>query len=78
MSLGSSLLPHQAGELLSLSLATKVCPKLPLGDLEGALVLADLEELDDAPLIGSHACNLADDFANELHALALELRLSEY
>ena len=77
MGLGSSLLPHEAGELLSLSLATKVSSKLPLGDLKGALVLADLEELDDAPLVGSHACNLANDVANEPHALALELCASE-
>jgi hypothetical protein len=77
MGLGSSLLPHEAGELLSLSLATKVSSKLPLGDLEGALVLADLEELDDAPLIGSHACNLANDVANKPHALALELHASK-
>ena len=46
---------------------------LPLGDLKGALILANLQQLDNALLVGRHASDLTDDVTNELDALALEL-----
>jgi hypothetical protein len=49
--------------------------ELPLGDLEGALVLADLEQLRDALLIGSQSTYLADELADQGRALA-ELALA--
>jgi len=43
---------------------------LPLGDLEGALILANLEKLNDALFVGGKTSDLVDDVANELDALA--------
>jgi len=50
--------------------APSVPPHLLLGDLERTLVLADLQQFHDAPLIGGEAGHLAHNVANELDALA--------
>jgi hypothetical protein len=65
--------PHLAqntGHLLSLLLGALVGAELPLGDLERALVLADLEQLGDAFLVGGEPRHLADQAPHEVHPLA--------
>ena len=47
---------------------------LPLGDLEGALVPAHLQQLHEALLVGGLARHLAHDVAHELDALGLALQ----
>lgn len=71
---GTHLAQH-GGHLLPLSLGAQVGAELPLGDLEGTLVLADLEELSDTLLVGGEAYDLADELAHEGGALA-ELALA--
>ncbi len=46
---------------------------LPLGNLEGTLILADLQQLDDALLIRGHACHLSNNIAHHLHLLSERL-----
>jgi len=41
-----------------------------LGELASTLVLADLEQLHSAALIGGKASDLTDDFADKLDLLA--------
>lgn len=48
---------------------------LALAELEGALLLADLEELHHALLIGSLASDLLDDVADKLDAASRALRM---
>ena len=69
-STGSTHLAQYGGHLLSLALGTQVSAEFPLGDLEGALVLADLEQLSDALLVGREAGDLADELADQGGALA--------
>ena len=47
---------------------------LPLGDLEGALVPAHLQQLHEALFVGGLARHLAHDVAHELDALGLALQ----
>ena len=48
---------------------------LALAELEGALLLADLEELHHALLIGSLTSDLLDDVADKLDAASRALRI---
>jgi hypothetical protein len=69
-STGGTHLAQHGGHLLPLSLGAQVGAELPLGYLEGTLVLADLKELSDTLLVGGEACDLADELAHEGGALA--------
>ena len=69
-STGGAHLTQNSGHLLALTLGTQVSAELALGDFERALVLADLEELGDALLVGSESGDLADELADERGALA--------
>lgn len=48
---------------------------LLLGQLEGALIAADLEQLGDALLVGGQTGDLTDDGADVLDTLGEELRV---
>ena len=67
---GSTHLPQHGGHLFSLSLGTQVRAQFPLGHLESALVLSNLQELSDPLLVRSKPCHLADELAHERGALA--------
>lgn len=58
----SAHLAQYCGHLLSLALGAQVGTELPLRNLEGTLVLTDLEQLSDTLLIWSKS----SDFANEV------------
>ncbi|GIL84667.1 hypothetical protein Vretifemale_13282, partial [Volvox reticuliferus] len=60
---------HQACELLPLPLATDVGAQLPLGHLQRALILANLQQFHNALLIRGQASHLANHLADELDAL---------
>lgn len=47
---------------------------LPLGHLQGALILANLQKLHDALLVGGQAGHIANHLADELDALAKTLQ----
>lgn len=74
--LGVTGLTHggeDVGQLLTLPLATDVCAQAGLAELQGALVLGDLQQLHATLLVRSVTDNLADQVAHELRVLGLHL-----
>lgn len=53
-------------QLLSLPLGSDVCPHPFLDELQGPLVLRDLEQLHGTPLIGGKTAHLSDHVPHEL------------
>lgn len=58
-------------QLISLLLASVVVSQTSLDELQGALVLADLEQLNHSLLIRLQAGHLTDEVANKLSMLVL-------
>jgi hypothetical protein len=62
-------LPQDTRHLLSLLLGSLVGSQLPLCDLQGTFVLANLEKLSDTLLIGGKPSNLPDQAPHEVDPL---------
>lgn len=62
-------------ELVKLLLGTAERSKALLGQLAGTLVLAVLQQLQDALLIGGEANDLPDQSANKLDTLSKMLKI---
>lgn len=74
---GLTHLGEDVGQFLTLPLATDVRSQASLAELQGALVLGDLQQLHATLLVRRMTDDLTDQIAHELGVLGLHLESEE-